>query len=233
MYQINDKQMNEYTLLKARNSQLEACIFEDIVDRLEYLNTLVVEKKYDKVVWFNQFNIDVNNSDRRNRIIKLAKNLNLNYLNLTNSEKEEIGFYLYCDYLKGIHKKIEKRNGLIDCETTYVCHLRTGEILHLFGNPLTKKHLIAAYENNLKLLKEKRNALPSTDSDGIAKCDNAVRMLKALKNKLIEDWETKVNPLDPSIDDRKIKDMPLGNSLLKSLAKEEESTTQSLLNPAE
>ena len=195
-----------------------------------------MEKKYDREVWLNQYNTDAIKPKRETRIRKLAKDLDINILTLTLYEKEEIGFYLYCDYLKGLLSEIEKGKQLIeDCEAFYVCHWRKGEVLFLFGNPKTKQELEVYYQKNLQVLKNKRNDLDIAKgtTEEINRCDKAIKDLMSLNNLLLDNWETKVNPLDPSIDDRKIKDMPLGNTLLKSLAKEEESTTQNLLNPAE
>ena len=233
MYKVEDEMMDKYMLWAARIPQLETYIRDCIISQIDNLNTLVIEKKYSPTVWLEQFNIDAKNPDREERITKLAKDLKINIFTATNKDKAEIGFFLYCDYLKELHTKIKEGKKLVDCEEYYVCHWRTGEVLHLFGNPLSLEHLKAAYKNNLKVLKEKRNALPTEESEKIIECDNAIKMLKSLKEKLIEEWDAKINPLNPSIDDRKIKDLPLANPILKSLAKEEESTTQSLLNPAE
>lgn len=233
---LTSEEMNEYTEWKGTVPKKDDYIKKSIIKDLENLNTLVVEKKYDKTVWFNQYNIDVKNPTRKIRIIKLAKDLGLNELDLTNEDKAKIGFYLYCDYLKGLHSRIEEGKQLIkDSEVTYVCHWRKGEVLHLFGNPKTKQELEACYKKNREVLKQRRLKLEAAKAptEEIEESHNAIKDLDELNEMLIDNWKKKVNPLDPSIDDRKMKDLPLDNSLLKSLAKEEESTTQRSLSPAE
>ena len=232
MYQIDDSQMEDYMLTKARNSQLEAYIKDCIATKIDTLNTLVIEKKYDKKVWLNQYNIDAYNESRGERISKLAKELKLNIYTLTDEEKGKIGFFLYCDYLKELFVKIEKGKQLVNCELHYVCHWRESEVLNLFGNPLTKEQFETAYSKILQALKEKRNALPTENSEEIANYNKAILDLKGLKGMILKQWDKKINPLDPSVDDRGIITLKLGSPILKSLSKKEKSTTQNLLNPA-
>ena len=61
----------------------------------------------------------------------------------------------------------------------------------------------------------------------------AIRGLQGHYELLRDNWKTKVNPLDPSVNDQNIRNKALVNPILKELAKEEKGTTQALLNPAE
>ena len=110
MYQIDDEKMEKYMLWAERIPQLETYVRDCIIAQIDNLNSLVIEKKYCQTVWLEQYNLDAKNPDREERITKLAKELKINIFTATNKDKAEIGFFLYCDYLKELHTRIEEGN---------------------------------------------------------------------------------------------------------------------------
>lgn len=241
---ITPEEMDEYLILKSRMPKLEEENEElKKIGRnytpllLDRLNTLVRTDKYDKAVWLKQYNLYAHseNKKRRNRIKALVKKLNYDTLSWGDKEKADVGFHLYCDYLRKLHKEIKAINKKVDSKANFNNDWRESELLDLFGQAPDLECLEKAYNANITYLKEQVNTLTKinpSDSE-IEKYQYAVKGLQNYYELLKDNWKTKVNPLDPSVDDRSIIGKGLGSSILRRLAKEEEGTTQLLLSPAE
>lgn len=248
---ISTEEKREYEALQKKEkkfSKLENYAKDYIRSLISQLNSLVQYKKYDKKVWLEQYERIANKNTKNGnaRIDRLAKDLDFNVRNLSIEEKGEIGFHLYCDYLRSIAHKIEAVKKDVNCRLCYRNDFRTGEVLALFGNPGTKEGLEAAYKSNLSILKnklaslneslvkEQAELLKANINADIEAHQIAVKGLKNLYDTLDSQWELKVNPLDPGVDDRKLKDKPVKSKILKSLVKEEgdnSKQSQKLLRP--
>jgi hypothetical protein len=246
-HEISTEQMNEYLFLKSSGEKekrkcLETTARLFIKDRIKYMANLVNTKKYSKSAWLEQYNLKVVGSKSNKRIDELCTSLGYVARNLNEDEKAEVGFILLCDYLRELHKEYANAKSCVNCKHSYRNISREGEVLHLFFNPLTLKDLKDAYSirrtylvtigtslsESLSKVKDDEILLLNLNED-IENNNQALKTLKALYENLKDNWELKVDPLVPYLDDRKVKDLPLSNEILKGLSKKPASDSSSIL----
>ena len=163
-YSISAEDMMECQILKGRipilekeNEELKRIGRDYVRTLLDQLNTLVIKEKHNRAIWLRQYNLDAHSKDkkRRNRIKALIRKLDYDTLTFTEEQKAEIGFYLYCDYLREMDRKIKAISKKVDCECYFFNDWRESEVLYLFGNAPNLKCLEEAYNSNLNYLKER------------------------------------------------------------------------------
>lgn len=247
MMSITSRQYREYQALKQRSSRirdLEKIARNAVLDKIKYLNKLIADSKYNPDVWLRQFNIDTEKHDKGTEIDDLFERLVENKYKPTIEEKKEVGFYLYCNFLRSIANEIDRIKEVVKCRYYFVNDSRPSELLALFGNPQTREDLEKAYETNLRILKEelsnlqhsvaieKDNSQKANLDREIEQYQKAIKGLKGYRQSLISDWDTKVNPKDPGIDDRNLKDKEVKNAILKKLAGKELAGSETLKLPS-
>lgn len=222
---------------------LEGIARSFIKNQVAYMHRIVATKKYSRAAWLEQYEMKVKEGSSNRRIDTICKELGFTSRNLTEDEKAEVGFILLCDYLKGIYAEYIKAKSCVNSKYVYRNVSRQGEVLHLFYNPLTIEDLDSAYSVRRKYLASlgasyqsslsnvgDDNVLASTLNEDIAANTKALQVLKRLYENLRDNWELKVDPLVPYLDDRKLKDLNVSNPILKSLAKKPESNLDSTSN---
>lgn len=247
MNYITDEQLKEFIALtspeaKQRNKDKDDITRLFIKDKIKHINHLVSTAKYNKAKWLKQYSDSVISGQHNRRIDELCKELGYGGVSrdLNEEQKYEIGFCLLMDYLRNIHNEYLLAKSCVNCKLVYKNITRTGEALHLFFNPLTladleeaysvrRKHLSAigaGLQSQLEPAKDDE-VLVSTLNEDIAKNNKALKDLKSLYETFRNNWELKIDPYIPYIDDRKVKDLPLSNSVLKRLAVKPESNLTS------
>jgi hypothetical protein len=247
MISITSQQYQEYQALKSKSKRvknLEKIARNAVLDKIRYLNKLIADSKYNPDVWLRQFNLDTEKRDKGSKIDNLFEELVENKYKPTVEEKKEVGFRLYCDFLRSIASEINWIKSVVNCNLYFVNDSRSGELLALFGNPQTKEDLEKAYNSNLEFLKgelsklqhtvvnEQNDSQKAAINQDIENYQKAIKDLKGFRQSLINDWDTKVNPKDPGVDDRNLKDKNLKNQILKMLAGKELAGSETLELPS-
>ena len=215
-----------------------------IRNQIAYLTRLSLVQKYDENAWLDSYNRAAQNSINELRIRELAEKLEINMLMLDESGKKEIGFFLYCDYLRKLLAEVDEMKAVTASKDFYFKNKERGEYLELFGMPMSVEQLVKSYKKHLKDLKEQSSNLEAelVKGDGrskdiinseIVQYQTAIKELKDIYNKVFQSWNEKCNGLDPGIDDRKLKLTKVKNKVLqKLLGKVEVKSKKNLSLPA-
>jgi hypothetical protein len=238
-HEISTEQMNEYLLLKSTATKDRVKSLEEIArlfikNQIRFIHKTVSTKKYDKSAWLEQYNLKVKEGRSNRRIDSLCEELGYTSRNLSEDEKAEVGFHLLMDYLKELYEDLSKAKSCSNSKSVYKNIGRESEALHLFYNPLTLKDLDEAFtmrkkhlarvgaELNSNLL-EADESLKTELNDAIKTNTKAIASLKTVYESLKANWDLKVNPLVPYLDDRKLRFLKIKNETLKELAVKPES----------